>query len=153
MAAATSRHFLLHCEYFTLENLSLEVAYSRYGAGVSSRHRNLSSLASDGSVVLTCFGGRFNRPESGVMRYNAMISQETGSAQSLLSLRDHIEGAHTAGTLIRLVMVAPGTATTPRRVFVRPDLTGTVVSFDGDRFTVDFVRIEPVAEPRTRRKR
>jgi hypothetical protein len=136
-----------------LENLSLEVAYSRYGAQVSSRYRNLSSLAGDGSVVLSCFGGRFDRPQSGVMRYSAMISQESGSAKSLLALREHIEAAHAAGTIIRPVMITLGSAAIPRRVFVRPDLTGTVVSFDGDRFAVDFVRAEPVEQPKARRKR
>jgi hypothetical protein len=139
-----------------VENLSLEMAYSRYGAGVSSRNRNLSSVASDGSLVLSCFGGRFSRPRLGVMRYDSKISLEAGVSASLNALRGHIESAHSAGTLVHAVMITPGSAATPRRVFVRPDLSGTVVSFDGDHFAVEFMRtepLEPVKPPSGRRKR
>lgn len=136
-----------------MENLSLEMAYARYGAGVTSRTRNLASIANDGSLVLTCFGGRFSRPKVGVMRYDATISQESGTPPTILALRNHIEAALAAGTVVHPVMVAPASAATPRRVFVRPDLAGTVVACDGDKFTVDFVRLEPVDPPPARRKR
>lgn len=138
-------HFVFRyiCEHFPVENLSLELAYARYGAEVSSRYRNLSSVAADGSLVLSCPSERFSRPQAGVLRYSATISRELAPTPSVVALRTHIQTAHTAGTVIRPVLISQPRGENPRNTFVRPDLTGRVVTFDGDSFEVDFTRVEP----------
>ena len=57
-----------------MENLSLEVAYGRYGAQIANKQRSLSALAADGSLVLTCKSEQFSRPGAGILRYSAQLS-------------------------------------------------------------------------------
>lgn len=128
-----------------MQNISLEVAYARYGAQVTSKQRNLSAIGRDGSLILSCPADRFSRPGVGILRYTAQLSQEPGVAKLVDSLRTHIQAAHADSTDIHPVMITPPKGAMSRVVHVRPDLTGKVVEFDGDTFVVDFTR--QVAEP------
>jgi len=136
-----------------VENLSLELAYTRYGAKLTNRFRGLSALAGDGSLVLSCPAARFSRPSSGVLRYSAQLSQETGSNLEVKTLRDNLGNAMTAGGTVRSVFITPARGTGSRVVHVRKDLVGKVVEFDGDSFVVDFTRIEAEELPKARRRR
>jgi hypothetical protein len=135
-------------------NLSLEMAYARYGAQVTNKHRNLSSVATDGSLVITCPAERFSRPGIGVLRYSSQISGETSVAARVTALRAHVSAAHEAQTDVRPVILSAAPAVSEKRpVHVRTDLVGKVVAFDGDHFVVDFTRLTPVEEPRINNKR
>jgi hypothetical protein len=136
-----------------MQNISLEVAYARYGAQVTSKQRNLSALAKDGSLILSCPADRFSRPGVGILRYTAQLSQEAGVSKLVDTLRTHIQAAHAENTDVHPVMITPPKGTMSRVVHVRPDLTGKVVEFDGDTFVVDFTRAmaEPPAKPVRRR--
>ena len=136
-----------------MQNISLEVAYARYGAQVTSKQRNLSAIAKDGSLILSCPADRFSRPGIGILRYTAQLSQEAGVSKLVDSLRTHIQAAYTGNTDIHPVMITPPKGSMSRMVNVRPDLTGKVVEFDGDTFVVDFTRpvVEPPPKPGKRR--
>jgi hypothetical protein len=134
-------------------NMSLELAYARYGAQVSNKHRNLSSVANDGSLVITCPAERFSRPGVGVLRYSAQISTEASVTSRVVALRTHIGAAHEAQSLVRPVIVGAAADAEKRPIHVRTDLVGKVVAFDGDHFVVDFTRPAPVAEPKNKRRR
>lgn len=136
-----------------MQNLSLELAYLRYGAKLTNRFRGLSALAEDGSLVLSCPAGRFSRPGMGVLRYSSQLSQETASTQEVRSLRDHLGTALSGGGMVRSVFITAASGTASRIVHVREDLIGKVVEFDGDRFTVDFTRLEVEEPPKARRRK
>lgn len=136
-----------------VDNMSLELAYARYGAKLTNRFRGLSALAEDGSLVLSCPAGRFSRPGMGVLRYSSQLSQETASSLEVRSLRDHLGTALSGGGTVRSVFITAARGTVSRVVHVRPDLVGKVVEFDGDRFSVDFTRLEVEEAPKPRRRR
>jgi hypothetical protein len=136
-----------------MENISLELAYARSGAEVTSKQRNLSAIARDGSLILSCPSDRFSRPGVGVLRYTAQVSQEARVSKLIDSLRTHIQAAHAESTDVHPVMITPPKGAMPRVVHVRPDLTGKVVEFDGDTFVVDFTRPEVEPPPKIGKRR
>jgi hypothetical protein len=136
-----------------VQNLSLELAYARYGAKLTNRFRGLSALAEDGSLVLSCPAGRFSRPGAGVLRYSSQLSEETASAHEVRSLREHLGTALSGGGTVRSVFITAARGTDPRVVHVRTDLIGKVVEFDGDTFKVDFTREQVEERAPARRRR
>jgi hypothetical protein len=136
-----------------MENLSLEVAYGRYGAQISNKQRSLSAMAADGSLVLTCLSERFSRPGAGILRYSGQLSQE-GTSTRVAELGAHVLSARDSGASVRAVVITPPRGIVRRVIHVRTDLVGKVIDFDGDSFVVDFTRpAPPLVEPRARRKR
>jgi hypothetical protein len=137
-----------------MENLSLEVAYGRYGAQIANKQRSLSALAADGSLVLTCKSEQFSRPGAGILRYSAQLSTVDGTSSRVAELGTHLQTARDAGASVRAVVVTPPRGMVRRVIHVRTDLIGKIIDFDGDSFVVDFTRpAPPLAEPRARRKR
>jgi hypothetical protein len=136
-----------------MENLSLEVAYGRYGAQITNKQRSLSAMAADGSLVLTCLSERFSRPGAGILRYSGQLSQE-GTSTRVAELGAHVLSARDSGASVRAVVITPPRGIVRRVIHVRTDLVGKVIDFDGDSFVVDFTRpAPPLVEPRARRKR
>jgi hypothetical protein len=136
-----------------MENLSLEVAYGRYGAQITNKQRSLSAMAADGSLVLTCLSERFSRPGAGILRYSGQLSQE-GTSTRVAELGAHVSSARDSGASVRAVVITPPRGIVRRVIHVRTDLVGKVIDFDGDSFVVDFTRpAPPLVEPRARRKR
>jgi hypothetical protein len=136
-----------------MENLSLEVAYGRYGAQITNKQRSLSAMAADGSLVLTCQSERFSRPGAGILRYSGQLSQE-GTSTRVAELGAHVLSARDSGASVRAVVITPPRGIVRRVIHVRTDLIGKIVGFDGDAFVVDFTRpAPPLVESRPRRKR
>jgi hypothetical protein len=136
-----------------MENLSLEVAYGRYGAQITNKQRSLSAMAADGSLVLTCQSERFSRPGAGILRYSGQLSQE-GTSTRVAELGAHLTSARDSGAPVRTVVITPPRGIVRRVIHVRTDLVGKIVDFDGDAFVVDFTRpAPPMVETRPRRKR
>ena len=136
-----------------MENLSLEVAYGRYGAQITNKQRSLSAMAADGSLVLTCQSEKFSRPGAGILRYSGQLSQE-GTSTRVAELGAHLTSARDTDASVRAVVITPPRGIVRRVIHVRTDLVGKVVDFDGDAFVVDFTRpAPPMVETRPRRKR
>ena len=123
--------------------MNLAEAFALYGAEGPRRAQRLSAVARDGAVILGCSARRFSRPAAGVLRYEDVLSGETGTPESRRTLRQHLELARTGSLPVRLIVITEsGTAGGPasRTVHVRQDLVGTVVDISEDRYVVDFVR-------------
>jgi hypothetical protein len=138
-----------------METVSLDIAFARLGAHVEGR-RPLCATAQDGSLVLVCQSSGFSRPDSGVLRYSASLSKTTAGRSQIAALRLGLGAATASGTPVRLIIQTPAAGRLPARVHMRADLVGSVSGFDGDAYSVDFVRpqveeVEPA--PRRRRKR
>ena len=137
-----------------MDNVTLGLAFARLGAQVAGR-RPLCATAQDGSLVLVCQSSGFSRPDSNVLRYSASLSQTTAGRAQIEALREGLVAATSAGTPVRLIIQTPSTGRFPSRVHMRADLVGSVAGFDGDAYSVDFVRMsgeQPDPPPRTRRK-
>lgn len=130
----------------TVENLSLEVAFARYGAQATNKQRSLSALARDGSLVLSCESLHFTRPGMGILRYSRRLSELTGAKPRIIELRTQLEAAFGAGTNVRPVVITAPKGLMKRVIHVRSDLEGRVVEFDGDTFSIDFTRPAPPVE-------
>jgi hypothetical protein len=127
-------------------NLSLVDAFRAFGAKPNSRLRCASAMAEDGSVVLNCTYAHFGHPARGVLRYEDRLSRETANAEDSKRLGEHLTLARDGELPIRMVVTSrpEENGTGPRSFYVRPDLTGKVVKFDGDHFIVDFTRPEEI---------
>lgn len=136
-----------------IDSVSMERAFSSFGADAAGRRRPLSGIAEDGSLVLVCRSGGFTRPGVGVLRYTAQLSTETVAIAQVSKLRTQLTDALSAGTEVRLVIETIATEKTAGRIHVRPDLPGKVATFDGDAYVVDFARPPPPpATPKNRRR-
>ncbi len=138
-----------------VEPLRLADAYARYRATIPRGQPVLSALATDGSVVLSCNASKFDHPHKDVLRYEDAISTDASAERHKVLLGTHLKLAHEGALPIRLVIVTPARGPLPRIIGVRPDLTGKVTTFDGDKFIVDFSRpaVETPPKVKTRRKR
>lgn len=123
-------------------NLTLIDAFGRFGAKPASRLRSLSAMAADGAMVLNCLPAHFGHPTRGVLRYETRISAAQAESKVVTSLSEHLTRAHDGALPVRMVVTFPQREKTGRTggYYVRPDLIGKVVEFDGDRFVVDFTR-------------
>ena len=125
-------------------NLSLVDAFRAFGAKPSSRLRCASAMAVDGAMVLNCSHMYFGHPARGVLRYEDRLSRETANPDDSRRLGEHLTLARDGALPIRMIVMSrpEENGTGPRSFYVRPDLTGKVVKFDGDHFIIDFTRPE-----------
>lgn len=138
-----------------MDAVSLEQAFSRLGAQIAGR-RPLCATAHDGSLVLVCRSSGFSRPNPGVLRYSSVLSQTDAGRSHVEELRVGLAAASAGQSPVRLIIQTPAAGRMPARVHTRADLVGTISGFDGDAYSVDFVRPpvpQPESPPRTRRKR
>ena len=127
-------------------NLTLLDAFSRFGAKPASRLDSLSAMAADGAMVLNCLPAHFGHPAPGVLRYESRLSSTQAAPKVIVTLGKDLTRARDADLPVRMVITIQErekTGNRARRYHVRPDLTGKVVEFDGDRFVVDFMRPKP----------
>lgn len=139
-----------------MNTVPLDLAFSRLGAQVPAHRRPLCATAQDGSLVLVCQSSGFSRVRAGVLRYSAKLSLTSARRGQIEALRLGLNAASSGGTAVRLIIQTPGPDGAPARVHMRADLIGSVTEFDGDAYSVDFVRLpgdEPESPPRGRRKR
>jgi hypothetical protein len=128
--------------------VNLQEAFGRYKAKASPRGR--SAITQDGTLVMSCWYTRFQKAESGVLRYEEDLTNETGSAADALRahLAKALEGKYDVQLIVAVApvakaVVATGTVTAEPRpkattFHARTDLLGQLTSFDGQRFTIEF---------------
>ena len=136
-----------------MENLKLSDAYARYGAKIPRGQPALSAIASDGTVVISCEAAKFARTRRDVLRYEDALSADESRSRHRTLLGEHLLLARDSALPVHLVIVTPPKGASPRIISVRPDLVGKVTEFDGDRFVVDFSRIQPPAGKTTGRRK
>jgi hypothetical protein len=130
--------------------MNLAEAFALYGAEGARRAARLSAIARDGAIILGCSSRRFCRPAAGVLRYEDILSGETGTAEARKTLREHLQLARTGSLPIRLIVITetkPIAGPASRTVHVRQDLVGSVVDLDDDHYVVDFVRATKEGTP------
>lgn len=127
--------------------MNLSEAFALYGADVSRRAPRMSAIAADGAIILGCSSRGFCRPTAGVLRYENVFPDQSGTREASRTLREHLELAHNGKLPVRLVIITekktPAGATS-RTVHIRQDLVGSVVNLDEGHYVVDFVRAAAV---------
>jgi hypothetical protein len=128
-----------------MSEVNLLEAFLSYKVKPATRAR--SAVTEDRALVLSCTYGRFQRAQSGILKYEEDLSGETGAAATLL--RTHLADALANELDIRLISAMPVqqapsletvVVTRPARTSFHPrkDLVGRVTFFDGQRFVVEF---------------
>jgi len=81
-----------------MNELNLQEAFGRYKVKPPARAR--SAVTADRALVLSCSYNRFQRAESGSMKYEVDLAGDTGATATLL--RTHLADALTNELEIRL---------------------------------------------------
>lgn len=136
-------------------NLTLIDAFRRFGAKPESRLSSLSAMAADGAMVLNCLPTHFGHPARGILRYETSLSAVDADSKVVTALGEHLTRARDASLPVRMIVTFPDGEKTGKggSYHVRPDLTGKIVEFDGDRFVIDFTRPQAASPPLTGRRK
>lgn len=134
---------------------SLTHAFAQFGAKPRNRLRGRSAIAEDGALVLSCSTAHFRRQGPGVLRYEDVLSRDSGDRLSTVLLGEHLVLARDGQLPVRMIVIAEAGEGKPRyKIYARPDVIGRLIEFDGDRFIVDFTRlIVGLKQPEGGRKR
>jgi hypothetical protein len=141
-----------------MQVINLLDAFASYNVKLVKRGR--SAITSDGNLVISCWYAGFKKVSGEILRYEEdLTGQTTGVATAL---RAHLTEALTKESEVRAIVasgsvpmkaeptgiVEPATAPATRTTYyARKDLVGRVTTFDGERFVVEFRRIQaPVQE-------
>jgi hypothetical protein len=132
-----------------MSEINLNEAFGLYKAKPSARGR--SAITPDGTIVLSCWYERFRKGESGVLRYEEDLTNETGSVAN--TLRAHLSQALADDYDVQLIVAVPPSAPKDPHVAANPtqrskqptfharkDLLGRLTFYDGQRFIVEFRR-------------
>ena len=126
-----------------MANLSLIDAFAKYGGKPANRLHSLSAMAADGAMIIGCAAKRFLHPQPGVLRYEDKLSRDPSRTAECAALGSHLSLARDGKLPVRMIIIAEKTrpdGTEGREIHVRADLVGSVVTFDGDHYIIDFVR-------------
>ena len=136
-------------------NLTLIDAFRRFGAKPESRLSSLSAMAADGAMVLNCLPAHFGHPARGILRYETSLSAVGADSKVVTALSEHLTRARDASLPVRMIVTFPDGEKTGKggSYHVRPDLTGKIVEFDGDRFVIDFTRSQAACPRLTGRRK
>lgn len=127
-------------------------AFKTVGARLCNPQWSFSARCEDGSIAISCWSDFFvPRTQHGlpdVLRYRDTLSRVSHNPSGARELEDYLREAIGHGTLFRLVIGRPGDAgalTSGRsasngsnRFTPRPELVGSLVSFDGNEYVIDF---------------
>lgn len=126
-----------------MTKLTLTAAYARFGAELANTRWACSSIARDGSMVITCWRHRLKSYVDGHQRYEDHLSQwHNPHGRDLL--RQHLQSAVDRNLKVRQVIVAlddprdPTATGSPKTFSANGDMVGKVVSFDGDTYVIEF---------------
>lgn len=130
-----------------MKPLTLTQAFATYGAKLKNARWAFSSIADDGSLVLSCWKHFLKSYVDGHQRYEDRLSRWTTNTPGRQSLKDHLELAVAKNLPVRMVVATledptdktiDGAGIRPKIFTVRPEMIGRIVQYDGDRFAIEF---------------
>lgn len=117
-------------------------AFAQFGATPENSLRGRSAIAGDGALVLSCSIAHFRRAGPGVLRYEDVLSRDSGDRRGTALLGKHLVLARDGQLPIRMVVIAEAKEGRTRyNIYARPDVIGRLIEFDGDHLIVDFRRL------------
>jgi hypothetical protein len=135
-----------------MRELNLTESFASYDAKLVNAMWAFSAIASDGSLVLSCWQHKFKAPEKGLLRYTDQISRWKTNSPGKKLFIEHLSKAYDEQLPVRLVIVstkdtaivdAGEDASKLKKTFdVKKDIVGKVISFNGDDYMIDFRKQE-----------
>lgn len=125
------------------KKLGIVDAFKAYGARLKNFRRDVSAIAADGTLVMSCRDTSFHKAGNALRYEDAFSHWDESKAAGRDVLIGHLSRAVEESLAVRLVIAhraVAGSSTRSDYFHVRPDLVGRVASFDGDRFAIDFTR-------------
>ena len=135
-----------------MATLGIKDAFARYGATLRNVQWSVSAWTPQGALVVSMWEhhSTLRRPE-GVLGFAGSVSRWQGPGNT--EFRENIAKAYASQSIVRLIIVntissedravveSGADASTVKKDFdVRDELVGKVTEWDGDRYTVQFVR-------------
>jgi hypothetical protein len=130
-----------------MSNLGFNDAFAKYGAKLKNPQWAVSSIAKDGSLVMSCWS-HYMKKHDDVMRYQDRLSRWSGNAAGNNLLREHLSTAAQDGLPIKVVIASTkereqvdgghDASAVEKKFHVRLDWVGKLVKFDGDEMIIDF---------------
>lgn len=128
--------------------------FSLLGAKLRNVQWSFAARGRDGAIVLSCwapfFVPRFEHGLAGVMRYRDTLSRVAHNPPGSAELAAFLTEASECKTPFRMIISRPGdeaalssktsASHANNKFHARSDLIGTLVSFDGDEYVIDFRR-------------
>lgn len=131
--------------------LNLTTAFNRHGAKLANPQWAVSAMNNKGELVVSCWSHYFTARD-GKLVYTDRLSRWSGNTPGNNLFRKHLDAAIADKLPVRMVKATTsdpdlvdsgGDASEAKNTFsVRKDVIGRVTSFDGDNFTIEFVRDE-----------
>ena len=133
-----------------MARLNFTECFARYGAKPTNAMWAVSAQAADGSIVISCWSQYLSNPDKQTLRYTDTLSRWAANAVGNDLLRQHLQLAEQQSLPIRLVVATAQSklevdqgwdASKIEKTFhVKPEVIGSLASFDGDAFVIDFRR-------------
>jgi len=127
-------------------HLTLARAFATFGARLANYNWAISAIAEDGALVYSCWN-ELLKQSGGLLRYTDRLSRWRSNVQGNQLAHEHLTSAFHDNRPVRLVVAMtkdPGLLTAGAKTrgqtkwSVRKDVEGRVISFDGDKFVIDF---------------
>lgn len=131
-----------------MSDLGFVEAFAKFGAKLENPMWAVSSIASDGALVLSCWAHYFKGGGAGVLRYVDSLSRWNGNELGNNLLRRHISNAFEEGLPVRMVVATTTDTETvdhgqdaskiKKTFHIREDMVGKVTEYDGDNFVIEY---------------
>ena len=129
------------------KSLTLTAAFATYDAELVNARWAFSSIARDGSLVISCWNHYLKKFTDGHQRYEDRLSRWTANTPGKQLLIEHLQLAVAKNLPVRMVVATledprdqtiEGAGMRPKIFTVHPEMIGKVVGYDGDRFAIEF---------------
>jgi hypothetical protein len=129
------------------KTLTLTAAFATYDAELVNARWAFSSIARDGSVVISCWNHYLKKFTDGHQRYEDHLSRWTANTPGKQLLIEHLQLAVAKSLPIRMIVATledprertNDDASALRKTFaVYRNMVGKVVEYNGDFFAIDF---------------
>lgn len=128
-------------------NLSFSDAFRAFGATLTNPQWAYSSIASNGSMVISCWAHKLKLANR-VLTYTDRLSRWHLNAPEKNLLTEHLRKAHDEDLDVRLVIdktnqpevVERGeeAASLKKEFYIKENVVGKVTVFDGNNFVIEF---------------
>ncbi len=134
-----------------MHELNLMDAFASYSVKPTRRAR--SAMTSNGELVISCRYGGFKKARIEILKYEEDLSGQ--SSEDAMALRGHLAAAISNECEVRVIVAveasepkadSAGMVPARARYYARKDLLGRVSFFDGQRFVLEFHRVQTLAE-------
>lgn len=133
-----------------MASMSFTDAFKKYGATLTNPQWAVSSRTDNDEIVVSLWTHHITLYQ-GKLRCTDKLSRWGGNKLGNSLLREHLTAAQDENLPIRLVLARTEDANSVdnghdasslKKTFsVRTDLVGQIVSFDGDKFVIDFSKV------------